>query len=76
MIGMKLGGIREITVSGELAYGSSREICGGYNKPLKFLVMPVENVDPLKTAAAELDKAYLKLQYAYYGIDYDEVYGN
>ena len=76
VIGMKLGGIREITVSGELAYGSSREICGGYNKPLKFLVMPVENVDPLKTAAAELDKAYLKLQYAYYGIDYDEVYGN
>ncbi len=76
VIGMRLGGIREITVPGELAYGSSREICGGYNKPLKFLVMPVANEGTLKTAAAELDKAYLKLQYAYYGIDYDEVYGN
>ena len=76
VIGMRLGGVREITVPGELAYGSSMEICGGYNKPLKFLVMAVENVDPLKTAAAELDTAYLKLQYAYYGIDYEAVYGN
>lgn len=75
VVGMKLGGVREVMVPGELAYGSSMEICGGYNKPLKFLVMAVENVDPLKTAAAELDKAYLKLQYAYYGIDYEEVYG-
>lgn len=76
VVGMKLGGIREITVPGELAYGESMEICGGYSKPLKFLVMAVENADPLKTAAEELDTAYLKLQYAYYGIDYDEVYGN
>ncbi|MBR0242572.1 FKBP-type peptidyl-prolyl cis-trans isomerase [Candidatus Saccharibacteria bacterium] len=76
VIGMRLGGVREVTVPGELAYGSSMEICGGYDKPLKFLVMAVANEDPLKTAAAELDIAYLKLQYAYYGIDYEEVYGN
>ena len=76
VIGMRLGGVREITVPGELAYGSAMEICGGYNKPLKFLVMPVANEGTLKTIAAELDTAYLKLQYAYYGIDYDEVYGN
>jgi len=74
VIGMKLGGVREITVPGELAYGSSMEICGGYKKPLKFLVMAVANEEPLKTAAAELDMAYLKLQYANYGIDYEEVY--
>ncbi|MBR2994035.1 FKBP-type peptidyl-prolyl cis-trans isomerase [Candidatus Saccharibacteria bacterium] len=74
--GMKLGGIREITVPGELAYGDSMEICGGYNKPLKFMVMAVENKDPLKTLASELDTAYMRLQYAYYGIDYDEVLKN
>lgn len=76
VIGMRLGGVREITIPGELAYGDSMEICGGYNKPLKFLVMAVENKDPLKTIAAELDTAYLKLQYANYGIDYDEMYKN
>ena len=75
VVGMRLGGIREITVPGELAYGSSMEICGGYDKPLKFLVMAVEKTDPLKTAASELDTAYLKLQYVHYGIDYEDVYG-
>ena len=73
--GMRIGGVREVTIPGELAYGSSMEICGGYNKPLRFLVMAVENKDPLKTAAEELDLAYMKLQYAYYGIDYEDVYG-
>lgn len=71
--GMKLGGIREITIPEELAYSDSMEICGGLNKPLKFLVMPVANEDPLKTMAKELDDAYMRLQYANYGIDYDDV---
>lgn len=71
VVGMKLGGVRLITVPGELAYGEQREICGGYNKPLKFMVMTVASEDPLKTAAAELDEAYLKVQYGYYGIDYE-----
>ena len=69
--GMKLGGIREITIPGELAYGDSMEICGGTNKPLKFLVMAVENKDPIKTLSAEMDEAYMRYQYAQYGIDYD-----
>lgn len=73
--GMKMGGIREITIPGELAYGDQMEICGGYNKPLKFLVMAKANEEPLKTMASELDTAYMKLQYAYYGIDYDEQMG-
>lgn len=72
MAGVKLGGIREITIPGELAYGNQTEICGGYNKPLRFLVMAVANEDPLKTAASELDTAYMMLQYAYYGIDYEK----
>lgn len=71
--GMKLGGIRRITVPGELAYGDSMEICGGYNKPLRFIVMAVEKKDPLKTMAEELDDAFMKVQYANYGIDYEEM---
>lgn len=76
VVGMKMGGIREITVPGELAYGDQMEICGGYNKPLKFLVMVVPNEDPLKTLASDLDTAYMKVQYAYYGIDYDAEMGS
>ena len=73
--GMKLGGIREITIPGELAYANQTEICGGYNKPLKFMVMAVAKEEPLKTASAELDAAYMMLQYAYYGIDYEKEAG-
>ena len=72
--GMRINGIREIAIPSSLAYGNSMEICGGYNKPLKFIVMTKENKDPLKTLAANLDTAYLKVQYAYQGIDYDAAY--
>lgn len=76
VIGMNLGGIREITIPGELAYKDQMEICGGYNKPLKFLIMAVANEDPLKSLSEELDLAHLKVQYAYYGIDYDAEIGS
>lgn len=71
--GMRLDGIREITIPGELAYGESMEICGGYNKPLKFIVMAKAKEDPLKTLASDLDTAYMRVQYAQYGMDYDEI---
>lgn len=70
--GMQIGGIREMTIPGELAYGNQTEICGGYNKPLRFLIMAVPKEDPLKTASSELDAAYMMLQYANYGIDYEK----
>ena len=73
VVGMRLGGVREITIPGELAYGDSMEICGGTNKPLKFLVMAVANEDPLKSIANEYETAYMRMQYAQYGLDYDEV---
>jgi len=71
--GMKLGGIRRITVPGELAYGESMEICGGYNKPLRFMIMAVAKEEPLSSMAQELDTAFMKMQYAQYGIDYEEM---
>ena len=72
VVGMKLGGVRELTIPSEKAYASNREICGGYNKPLKFLVMAVANEEPLSSVAAAVDQAYMKLQYAVVlGIDYD-----
>ena len=71
VIGMNLGGVREITIPGELAYGSQMEICGGYNKPLKFLVMPMAKEEPLSSTSAELDQAYQRMIYAENGIDYD-----
>ena len=73
VVGMKLGGIRRLTIPGEKAYGSSKEICGGYDKPLRFMVMAVANEEPLKSAAAELETAYMRVQYANYGMDYDAV---
>ena len=72
LYGMKLGGIREITIPGKLAYGDSQEVCGGYNKPLKFMIMAVANEGELSTAMNDLNLANLMLQYAEYGIDYEK----
>ena len=63
--GMKLGGVREITIPGSLAYGDSQQICGGTNSPLKFIVMQVPISDRLKELNAELDKIYSALINAY-----------
>ena len=57
--------------SSTLAYGDSIEICGGYNKPLKFLIMAKRKSDERTKMATELDEAYMKYQYALMGIDYD-----
>lgn len=73
--GMKIGGIREITIPGELAYGDKTEICGGYNKPLKFMIMAVANEGDIKKLSEEVEDAFMRLQYAYYGINYDDVKG-
>ena len=74
--GMKIEGIREITVPGELAYGDQMEICGGKNKPLKFIVMAKEKSGTLNDLSVKLDDAYIRYQYALYGIDYDSIKAN
>ena len=55
VIGMKLDGVREIAIPGELAYGETQEICGGTNSPLKFIVLPFTD-DKLKQLNAESDE--------------------
>lgn len=75
--GMKQeGAIRIVTIPGELAYGDQMEICGGKNKPLKFMIMTKEKTDSLNTLSQKLDDAYMRLEYANYGIDYDTVKAN
>ncbi len=71
VVGMRINGIREITVPGSLAYKDQMEICGGYNKPLKFLIMAKKNSGDIKTIAEQLDTDYMRYMYAQYGIDYD-----
>lgn len=65
VIGMKLGGIRELTISGDLAYGETRSICGGYNKPLKFIVMAIEPDENIVKLRQELQDIYLQLYMSY-----------
>ena len=60
VIGMKIGGVREVQMPGEVAYADSQEICGGYNSPLKFVIMPIED-EKLRTLDEELKDAYFKL---------------
>ncbi len=63
--GMKLDGIRKITIPGELAYGDTSEICGGYNSPLKFIVYAVPRDEQLGELTEQLNKIYSALSAAY-----------
>ena len=65
VIGMKLGGIREVTIPGELAYGETQEICGGKNSPLKFVILTFSD-DKMKKLASEREEIYGRLITAYY----------
>lgn len=58
VVGMKIGGVREISIPGPLAYGESREICGATNSPLKFIVMAIEPSASYITALTEYQNAY------------------
>ena len=65
VVGMKLGGVREITIPGELAYGETQEICGGTNSPLKFVVMAIEDSE-IKKLLDEQDDIYAQMLQVYY----------
>lgn len=62
--GMKLGGIREISMPGELAYGETREICGMKNSPLKFIVLTFrdDEYSKIQKSLSDLQLELIKLQ--------------
>ena len=59
--------VRQISMSGALAYGDTQEICGGTNSPLKFVVFAMEPDAKIKELNEELDDIYMRLYYAYAG---------
>ena len=63
--GMKLNGVREITIPGSLAYGESTEICGGTNSPLKFIIMAVAQDEELTKLNKQLSEIETALYSAY-----------
>lgn len=67
VVGMKLGGVRQLTISGPLAYGDSQKICGEYNAPLKFIVMAIERDEKLEKLSKERDDISMQLYLAMYG---------
>jgi FKBP-type peptidyl-prolyl cis-trans isomerase FkpA len=66
VIGMKIGGVREISVPAELAYGDTREICGGTNTPLKFIVYAIEPGESFKSKLDEYNKLVEQYYILYY----------
>ena len=68
VLGMKIGGVREIAIPGELAYGETKEICGGKNSPLKFIIMAV---DPGEEYTKKVDE-YNELMNQYYVLYYSQ----
>ena len=64
--GMKVGGVREVSIAGSLAYGDDYELCGGYSSPLKFIIMTVEKDAELSALNAELEEISNRYMEAYY----------
>ncbi len=67
IVGMKLGGVRQLTIAGELAYADTQEICGGYNSPLKFIILALEPDTELAQLNQELTMLRMQIYYTLYG---------
>ncbi len=59
LVGAKLGGVRELHIPSTLAYGDTKEICGGKNSPLYFVILPFEN-EAYTKATQEYQTVYRK----------------
>lgn len=58
VIGMKINGVRQINMSGDLAYGETTEgkhKCGMSNAPLRFIVLPIDDETLMKINSELLD---------------------
>lgn len=62
MKGAKIGGIRELSIPGELAYKDTREICGGTNSPLKFIVLTLDPGENYRIVSNEISNLRLQIQ--------------
>lgn len=63
--GMKIGGVREVTIPSSLAYGDSYEICGGYDSPIRFIIYAIERDEQLSEIYTRLNEIYAALSSAY-----------
>ncbi len=66
VVGMKIGGVRQISINGDLAYGENKEICGGKNSPLKFIIQVIDKDEKIDAINKELDDLYMQIYSAYY----------
>ena len=72
--GMKIGGVRELAIPSNLAYGDSQEICGGKNSPLKFVVLAIPYDKKIAGLISEANSVYMRyMYYTSYGIDINEM---
>ena len=76
VIGMKTGGVREIDIPGELAYGDTQEICGGKNSPLKFIVYVVDPGSEYEKKLEEYNTLFQQYYVLYYSQNMDELGGD
>lgn len=65
VIGMKIGGVRLMTIPSELAYGDDESAVCGANAPLKFIIMAIED-ETVQKLSGELNDIYYDLLGAYY----------
>lgn len=76
VIGMKTGGVREIDIPGELAYGDTQEVCGALNSPLKYLVMVIDQGSDYKKLMDEYDNLVTQYYILYYSQNQDLLTNN
>ncbi len=70
--GMRIGGVRELTIPSDKAYGEQGNDSIAPNMPLKFLVMaiPIPAEIPMSDALSAAMNDYIKAQAALYGGNY------
>lgn len=68
IVGMKLGGVRELIIPGDKAYGESKEMCGEMNSPLKFIVMALPSDPEVSALQTQINDVQNQILAIYYGV--------